>query len=231
MTSLSRNFIILLLAGGLLSGITFCQAQNVEGLFTGKHDSIEQVDLPDGFSLRVERQTHFIYTAPKDFKNNPIHLIFKKKPGKPKRPDVLVWADEIHWYKDIQEGTASGRIIVDDQREYRIETTYVDFNRKTGQIYCPRRTKVIWRSETGPDSYMTAGKVTLTYDDEGVKTVNFVNIEESEFHPENKKEKPRSGRSLDRGKKTTKTFDEKKPRIPENKGINKRKNRLAPLAD
>ena len=149
------------------------------------------------FYLDAQRNPHYTYEGPENFKD-PIRIWFKQEDKyNPKRkPDLYVWADEIHWHAGIQSGTAAGRIIVDNSTEYRIETTYVEYDHKTKQIYCPRQVKIVQRLP-GPDNVIVAESALITLDEKGIKSARFDGFLETDIRPTDhapnpfKREKPR----------------------------------------
>lgn len=150
--------------------------------FSNKDDIRQNVTLPKGSNISWQRRPKgntYTYNAPAKNFEEPIHIKFKAKDGS-KRPDILVWADEIQWHDDVKSGTASGRIVVDDQREYRVETTYVEYNQLTRQLYCPRKTKIIQKNPDGSTSHMTAESVLLDFDENGIRSAKFDRIQEME---------------------------------------------------
>lgn len=157
----------------LVSGLSSVEAQ-APNLFGGDGGSVEKVIPPAGCSLRYVRDgNHFRYTAPAKNFEEPIRIKFAQKASQKPRPDIMVWADEINWHPDVKSGTATGRIIVDDQAEYRIETTYVEYSQTTGQIYCPRKTTIIQRTADGNANKMVAESAILTYDENGISSARF----------------------------------------------------------
>ncbi|GMV65135.1 MAG: hypothetical protein AMXMBFR75_09360 [Candidatus Hinthialibacteria bacterium] len=148
--------------------------------FGSKDDVLRYIKTPKGCNITIERGRNIHYTAPAKNFEEPIRIQFQEKNGV-KRPDILVWADEIHWHADVKSGTASGRIVVDDQREYRVETTYVEYNHLTQQIYCPRRTKIIQKNPDGYTSKMTAESALLDFDESGIRTAKFDRVIEMDM--------------------------------------------------
>jgi hypothetical protein len=169
----------LLPASILLFIVTTAHGQSTS-LFGGKDDVLRYIKTPKGCNLTIERGRNIKYTAPAKNFEEPIRIQFEEKNGT-KRPDILVWADEINWHADVRSGTASGRIVVDDQKEYRVETTYVEYNHLTRQIYCPRRTKIIQKQPDGYTSHMTAESALLDFDDTGIKTAKFDRVLEMDY--------------------------------------------------
>lgn len=135
------------------------------------------------FALDAQRNPHYTYEGPENFKD-PIRIWFKEedKYNPNRKPDLYVWADEIHWHAGIQSGTAAGRIIVDNSTEYRIETTYVEYDHKTKQIYCPRQVKIVQRLE-GPDNVIVAESALVTLDEKGIKSARFDGFLETDVRP------------------------------------------------
>lgn len=136
------------------------------------------------FYLDSQRNPHYTYEGPENFKD-PIRIWFKEedKYTPNRKPDLYVWADEIHWHAGIQSGTAAGRIIVDNSTEYRIETTYVEYDHKTRQIYCPRQVKIIQRLPQGPDNVIVAESALVTLDEKGIKSARFDGFLETDIRP------------------------------------------------
>ncbi len=146
--------------------------------FSNKDDVRQYVHLPKGSNvsfLRRPKGYTYTYNAPAKNFEEPIHIEYKAKDGT-KRPDILVWADEIQWHDDVKSGTASGRIVVDDQREYRVETTYVEYKQLTRQLYCPRKTKIIQKNPDGSTSHITAESVLVDFDENGIRSAKFDRI-------------------------------------------------------
>jgi lipopolysaccharide assembly outer membrane protein LptD (OstA) len=172
------------------------------GLFGGKMGGIKNVTAPKGCKLGIlDKGATYNYTAPAKNFEEPIHLQMEEKNGI-QVPDILVWADQIRWHNDVQSGTASGRIIVDDQKDYRVETTYVEYNQNTGQVYCPRKTKVILRKE-GYDSHIIADSAILNLDNDGFQSVSFGPIEEMKgVVPKNEKSTFKRDKDKTKGKET-----------------------------
>ncbi|MCG3197519.1 MAG: hypothetical protein HUU16_19780 [Candidatus Omnitrophica bacterium] len=169
-----KHLPIAALVVGLLACETSPLLAQAPNIFGGDGGSIEKVIPPAGCSLRYVRDgNHFRYTAPAKNFEEPIRIKFAQKAGQKPRPDIMVWADEINWHPDVKSGTATGRIIVDDQAEYRIETTYVEYNQNTGQIYCPRKTTIIQRTADGNSNKMVAESAILTYDENGISSARF----------------------------------------------------------
>lgn len=178
------------------------------GLFGGKKADLSNVTTPPGCGFEVlDRMTHIIYTAPKNFEE-PIRILFKDTGG-PKKPDILVWADEIHWHSDVQSGTAAGRIIVDDQSEYRVETTYVEYNHLTGQLFCPRKTKIIQKTPEGYENHMVSESALLNFEggaegSTGIKSAKFDRVLSMDVViPKNKAAKGSTAKATDSPKKET----------------------------
>ncbi len=153
----------------------------------GGGNPIQNLVPPKGsnfnFVLDAQRNPHYTYEGPENFKD-PVRIWFKEEDKyDPKRkPDLYVWADEIHWHAGIQSGTAAGRIIVDNSTEYRIETTYVEYDHKTKQIYCPRQVKIIQRLP-GPDNVIVAESALVTLDEKGIKSARFDGFLETDIRP------------------------------------------------
>jgi lipopolysaccharide assembly outer membrane protein LptD (OstA) len=142
---------------------------------------IENVEPPAGSSVSYFRDAndglHYEYTAPENFEE-PIKIKFE---GDNARPDIYVWADVIHWNDVTQSATASGRIIVDDRQEYRIETTYVEYNHALQQVYCPKKVKVIQKLPGAKQNMITATSAILTLDDKGIRSAKFEKIIDSQY--------------------------------------------------
>ncbi len=176
--------------------------------FSGKEDIKKNVTLPKGSNIswqRREKGNTYTYNAPKESLKDPIHIKFKSKDGT-SRPDILVWADEIQWHDDVKSGTASGRIVVDDQKQYRVETTYVEYNQLTRQLYCPRTTKIIEKTPDGSPSHMTAESVLLEFDENGIRSAKFDRIQEMDMQvPENEKNPFKVDKGTSRSKSKTST--------------------------
>jgi hypothetical protein len=168
-----RSFLLLLLGGLFLGGAAGTQAQTFMP-FGGAKANLQNVRPPKGCNLQILDHGKLMrYTAPAKNFEEPIHIEYSQEAGQPKRPDVLVWADEIRWHNDIQTATASGRIVVDDQAEYRVETTYVEYNHIKGQIFCPRKTKIIQKTPEGYANEMLAESAVLDFDQTGIKSAKF----------------------------------------------------------
>ena len=143
--------------------------------------AIEHVEPPKGSTLRFWRDNagseHYEYLAPPNFNENPIHIYFEQTDPNVKnpKPDVYVWADVIHWNNSTQSATATGRIVV-DSKDYRIETSYAEYNHITRQIYCPKRVVIIQKAPNGRNSRMEAESAVLKLDDDGIKDAKFDKI-------------------------------------------------------
>ena len=154
----------------------------------GGDNPIQNVVPPPGssfnFSIDANRSVNYTYEGPEKF-DQPIRIWFKAEDRyDPKRkPDLYVWADEIHWHSGIQSGTAAGRVIVDNSTEYRIETTYVEYDHKIRQIYCPRQVKIIQRLPDGPDNLIVAESALVTLDENGIKSARVDRFLDTEFRP------------------------------------------------
>jgi hypothetical protein len=170
----------LLFIGVCLFGLLGSGSAQEFNPFSNREDIRKNVTLPKGSNVSWLRRTKgntYTYNAPAKNFEDPIHIKFESKDGT-KRPDILVWADEIQWHDDVKSGTASGRIVVDDQKEYRVETTYVEYNQLTRQLYCPRKTKIIQKNLDGTTSHMTANSVLLDFDANGIRSAKFDSIQE-----------------------------------------------------
>jgi len=163
---------------GLFSGTIALAARKLQG------SAIQYVEPPKGSSLRYVRDgKRWEYTAPANFED-PIKICFEPvgEEASNRPPDVLVWADVINWNDTTQSATASGRIIVDDQKEYRIETTYVEYNHISQQIYCPNKVKVIQRiPDSQASNLMVATSAIVTLDDNGIREAKFDKLLETRY--------------------------------------------------
>jgi hypothetical protein len=165
--------------------------------------AIESVLPPKGSSISYKREgdvQRWEYTAPSNFED-PIKIFFEPidAESENKKADVLVWADVIHWNDATQSATASGRIIVDDRKEYRIETTYVKYDQDLLQIFCPRRVKIIQRAPGKPDNLMVATSALVTLsEDGGIKSMRFDELIEMRY-VFNKKTSPFKNKSKKSG--------------------------------
>jgi hypothetical protein len=158
--------------------------QNAFGQMT-RGSALEYVQLPKGSSISYSREgdvERWEYTAPSNFED-PIKIWFEpiNEESEKKEADVLVWADVIHWNDAVQSATASGRIIVDDRKEYRIETTYVKYDHGLQQIFCPRRVKIIQKAPGRPDNLMVATSAIVTLDEDGIKSARFDELVETRY--------------------------------------------------
>lgn len=170
----NRTLKFALIVGGILLAqfSTWSQPGDLGG------SAIEHVEPPKGSTLRFWRtddgSEHYEYLAPPDFNENPINIYFENADPNVKnpKPDVYVWADVIHWNNTTQSATATGRIVV-ESKDYRIESSYAEYNHITRQIYCPKRVVIIQKAPNGKNSRMEAESAVLKLDDDGIREAKF----------------------------------------------------------
>ncbi|MCA9428574.1 MAG: hypothetical protein KC994_26080, partial [Candidatus Omnitrophica bacterium] len=148
------------------------------------------------FSINPNSNMLYTYKGPKDA-SAPIKIWFKEGDREAEiEPDVYLWADEIHWDAGIQSGTATGNVIIDNTSEYRIESSYVEYDHQQKQAYFPKGASITQRLPDGPDNKIVAESALVTFDRKGIKSARvdrFLSVGETRLDWETRNDVPPSG--------------------------------------
>jgi formylglycine-generating enzyme required for sulfatase activity/beta-lactamase regulating signal transducer with metallopeptidase domain len=127
------------------------------------------ITAPKYCKLRITKGGHYEFSRANA--EGPIHIHLNEIPGLSDRPDLLLWADEIRWHKEIESGTATGNIAIDDQLRYRVETTDIEYDQSKGGFFFPHEARIIQRMPGGATNELKVQSATVTFSATGILSI------------------------------------------------------------